>query len=98
MRFPDLAPWFHVAVTRQADGTAILFVNGAEIGRARGPATALVGGNNPLLIGAAINSRDPGRAEARFDGAIDEMLLYHRALSPTEMRTLATKHQPPLSL
>ena len=93
---PDLGHWFHVAVTRQLNGTVILFVDGGEVGRASGSPSTLSGGDNPLVIGADINGRAP-RPESRFDGAIDEMLLYHRALSASELKILASKNQPPVT-
>ena len=91
---PNLPRWFHVGVTRHADGTAILYVEGSELGRMLTGPGRLGRGDNPLLIGAAINGPDQSRTHARFDGQIDEVLIYARALGATEMEALAARRQP----
>jgi hypothetical protein len=91
---PNLPRWFHVGVTRHADGTAILYVEGRELGRMMTRSGRLGRGDNPLLIGAAINGPDQSRTHARFDGQIDEVLIYARALGAAEMEALAARRQP----
>ena len=85
---PGLERWFHVAVTRRQDGLVVLFVNGTEIGRGQTRPGRLPGAGNPLIIGAAVNGWDPTRTEARFDGAIDDLAIYDRALAPAEIEAL----------
>ena len=92
-----LGQWFHIAVTRSEDGTVILFVGGVEIGRGHTRRAALDGGGNPLVIGAAVNGWDPARTQAHFDGAVDELVIYDRALAPHDIESLAARHQPALS-
>jgi RNA polymerase sigma-70 factor (ECF subfamily) len=87
----NLGEWFHVAVTRSHDGTLILYVDGAEIGRAHSLAGRLEGGDNPLIIGAAQNDTDHDHAEAHFDGAMDDLVIYDRALSPADVAALAVR-------
>jgi RNA polymerase sigma-70 factor (ECF subfamily) len=85
---PGLERWFHVAVTRRQDGLVVLFVNGTEIGRGQTRPGRLPGAGNPLIVGAAVNGWDPTRTEARFDGAIDDLAIYDRALAPAEIEAL----------
>jgi hypothetical protein len=91
---PALPRWFHVGVTRHPDGTTILFVDGVELGRGMTRRGRLGRGANPLIIGAATNGPDLSRTHARFDGRIDEVLIYDRALSAAEMEALAARRQP----
>jgi RNA polymerase sigma-70 factor (ECF subfamily) len=87
--------WIHVAVTRDSDGTTILYVDGKQIGRGFTQPAPLPPGGNPLIIGAAVNGEDPQRTEFRFEGAIDELVIYDRALSPREVDGLARRHPSP---
>ena len=95
---PGNVRWLHVAVTRQDDGTTILFVDGVPVRRGQTGRGTLPSGGNPLILGAAVNGQDPGRTEARFDGAVDELVIYDRALSPAEVEALAAAHQPQVPL
>lgn len=83
---PELGHWYQVGVTLDA-GHARLYVNGklegeAELGQPI-PQTAA-----PLTIGAV---NDGGRVRQALFGAIDEVRLYSRALSPDEV---AARHVP----
>jgi sialidase-1 len=89
-----LAHWFHIAVSRHRDGTTVLFVDGKEIGRSTNAPADLEGGSNPLIIGAAKNDANPLRGQAHFDGALDELLIYDRALPAGEIAALAAGTQP----
>jgi RNA polymerase sigma-70 factor (ECF subfamily) len=86
--------WFHVGATRHGDGTTILYVNGVELGREITSGGSLGSPRSPLLIGGALNGPDPSRTHARFDGGMDELVIYRRALSQTEMAALAAGQQP----
>jgi hypothetical protein len=83
--------WIHVAATVDAEGTGRLFVDGVvvEEGRADRPPTS--GGRHPLIIGGAINGSDPRRGIELFEGLIDEVRLFDRALTPAEIARLATR-------
>ena len=91
-----LPEWFHVAVTRSHDGTAVLYVDGAELGRGHTLPGRLEGGENPLLIGGANNGPDRDRTQAHFDGAVDELVIYDRALPPQAIAALAARPQRPM--
>jgi RNA polymerase sigma-70 factor (ECF subfamily) len=95
---PDRRPWVHIAVTRQDDGLVRLHADGVEIARARSAPGTPPASRNPLIIGASFNDTAARKAEARFDGAIDELLLYRRALTADELRVLAARRQPPVPL
>jgi RNA polymerase sigma-70 factor, ECF subfamily len=88
---PGLGTWFHVAVTRDGDGITILYADGVEVGRGvTRPAVRPLGGN-PLILGGAVNGEDPQLAESRFDGGMDELVIYDRALSADEVAELARR-------
>jgi RNA polymerase sigma-70 factor, ECF subfamily len=91
---PALPPWFHVGVTRQPDGTTILFLDGVELARETTSGRRLGSAGSPLLIGGALNGPDPTRTHARFDGSIDELVIYDRALTGPEMAALAARQRP----
>jgi hypothetical protein len=82
---PSLNTWYHVAFTYDASGQAeTLYVNGAIAGTATTPTT--IGYDpNPLLIGAEIES---SVTQYFFPGLIDELTLYSRALSQSEVQTV----------
>jgi hypothetical protein len=79
----SLNTWTHLALT--SDGTALrLFVNGVQVGSK----PVLIGtdpdpnGTYPTYIGGYPLSLGPGR---QFNGMIDEVRIYSRGLSPTEI-------------
>jgi hypothetical protein len=83
--------WYHVAGTIAADGTVRVFVDGIEIGRNEDAGRPeMGGGSNPMLIGAAFNGARRDRPAERLRGILDELVIYGRALSPAEIRALAT--------
>jgi len=78
--FPLPAPyepktWHHVAITVDANGNHIYYSDGKKFAEAQGtPGEA--SGDYPVLIGKADNF---------WNGVIDEVRLYNRALSPDEI-------------
>jgi RNA polymerase sigma-70 factor (ECF subfamily) len=89
--------WVHVAVTRASNGTIVLYANGAEIGRGQSDRGRLEGGANPLIIGGAQNGPARDRTQSHYDGAIDELAIYDRALGPHEVAALAHARAPVVS-
>ncbi len=82
--FTDNNAWVHVAVTDDASGNIRFYRNGVPAGT---PAAAAIGSNNKNLI---IGARGAGGgAVGFFSGAIDEVAIYNRALSASEIAALA---------
>jgi hypothetical protein len=103
-RRPDAGRgWFHLAAVRDG-AVAALFVDGVEVGRreprrrraaAAAAATASSTGAS-LAIGAvptatrgSARARGEARPVERFQGLLDEVRVYDRALRPDEIRSLA---------
>ncbi len=76
---PDLNTWYHVALTRQGT-TFTTYVNGVPIGTDTSSAT-VPDANGPLTIGQA-------EGIGFVDGQIDEMTIYSRALSGSEISAI----------
>jgi len=75
--------WTHVVVTGTG-GTAILYVNGAEVGRSSIALTpSSLGGTAGTFLGKSQYAGDPF-----LNGQIDELRLLSRALSAAEVRSL----------
>lgn len=79
--------WVHVAGTY--DGTALrIYVNGA-LNATLAVTGATCANTEPLGIGAK-NRTATGVVEAYFDGRIDDLRVYNRALSAAEIKTVRT--------
>ncbi|MFZ5630038.1 MAG: LamG-like jellyroll fold domain-containing protein [Spirochaetota bacterium] len=76
----------HVAFVRSGTGT-VFYVNGALIASQVSNSTGRNASSNPLLIGA----RNDNIAAHAFNGAIDDVRIYNRALSANEVRALVTQ-------
>jgi alpha-L-fucosidase 2 len=78
--------WTHVAVTLSGS-TGILYVNGAEVGRNSGMTLkpSDLGGTTNNYLGKSQFSDDP-----YLNGRVDDFRIYKRALSASEIATLAT--------
>ena len=82
----SIGAWQHVALTIDSVGNAVLYFNGVQevAGNARGG--ILVSTGNDLIgaywAGGVISSA------SHFDGAIDELQIYNRVLSPSEISEL----------
>lgn len=81
----DTSGWHHLAATF-GSGTLRIFVDGT-MHQTVGGLTPMYG-SDPLFIGCDL---DGGVATAKFNGQIDEVRLYNRALSATEIMALATE-------
>jgi hypothetical protein len=95
--------WSHVAATY--DGTSIrMYLNGTEIGPPTyKPGNIIPSSDNPLNI--ARDPANPGDPDRYFDGLIDEVMIYNRALTAGEIRTIyqakeagVCKNHPPAAI
>jgi hypothetical protein len=77
--------WHHLAATF-GGGALRIYVDGTPHQTLSGLTIAY--GNDPLFIGCDL---DNNVATAKWNGQIDELRLYNRALSATEIMTLATE-------
>jgi hypothetical protein len=86
--------WRHIALTHDATGTSHLYVDGvATVDRATRSAP-LGGGISPVLIGGGCNGPNPAEINELFDGAVDEVAIFARALDPEEIAALAAGWRP----
>jgi hypothetical protein len=79
--------WVHIAGTY--DGSALrIYVNGV-LDATRAVTGTTCANTEPLAVGAK-NRTVTGVVEAYFDGRIDDVRVYNRALSAAEIRTART--------
>lgn len=80
--------WTHVASTY--DGTWLrVYLNGSAAGAMRVSGRTCVSAE-PLAVGAK-NNPTKGLLEAFWDGRLDDVRIYNRSLTATEVRQLATR-------
>jgi hypothetical protein len=80
---PAAGVWEHWAVTRDAEGLQILYRNGTEVARRTGSPTTTAG------AGTSIGSFNSG-ANNNWQGRLDDVRLYNRALAPNDILVLAS--------
>ena len=82
-----LNAWNHVVATYDStSGIRCIFVNGVNVGSRTNTPTAIYNSIVPGAIGALV--RAPGASQFFFPGLIDEVSLYNRALSASEIQTI----------
>jgi len=78
--------WSHVVGTYDADSNVVkLYVNGNEVASGK-ERSGLISNNVPVMIGAWHNGVTACNV---FKGAIDQVMIFNRALSPAEVSALA---------
>jgi hypothetical protein len=84
---PSLSAWYHIVVTWDGgQNKATFYVNGVQQGADKAPGvTDIPNGNRAFHIGA---SDDAGTPSQFFDGLIDEVAIYSRALHYGEILDL----------
>jgi len=86
--------WTHLALTWQSGGQMIGYINGVEVGSIAASSHPIGENNLPLRIGIA-----PWNATAwPVEGRLDEVLLFPRALSATEIQQQAAGRYNPEDL
>ena len=90
---PRVGGWVHLAGTYNGEtGKISLYVDGNRIGKRRRAGEIRLDPESldrPLVIGAEINGPNIDDATGEFNGYVDEVRIYDRALSDEEIRTLA---------
>lgn len=85
-----LNSWNHIVAAVDGSGAAVIYVNGLSV--ATGSLQALnTTATNPLLIGG-----DSWNSGNYFNGSIDEVRVYNRAISADEVRYLYNQKKPVL--
>jgi hypothetical protein len=86
--------WQHVAVVYDdSSGTVTFYVNGQQAGTTGYTVSPLGPSDNPAVIG--IRGYDLSRA---FDGLIDDVRIYNRALRPDEISDMAPPVEEPSAI
>jgi hypothetical protein len=91
---PIIGRWVHLAATRAADGTRRLYFDGVEVARKGRRPDLLHAIGGALILGGRAKSTEPREVRQRLDGAIDELVIYDRALAAEEIAGLVAHHQP----
>ena len=87
-----LGSWSQVAAVRYADGTYTLYINGNQAGSANQNVGSVHVSLGPTTMGC-VGDGPPCAPNAEFSGGINNIMLYNRPLSATEIATIynATK-------
>jgi hypothetical protein len=80
----DLKTWYHVVLTYDAHGGALLYLDGNLIHAV--PSPTLV--NNDTTLYIAGNAGKDNNSATFFNGWLDEFFVFKRALKPDEVKTL----------
>jgi RNA polymerase sigma factor (sigma-70 family) len=83
--------WMHVAFTHDDDHLVKLYVDGIVVARNPSRAREIGGADGPLLVGGGFMGTNRTRVGQHFEGAMDDLRLYDRALSDDELRALASR-------
>ncbi len=87
--------WIHLTAVHSADGVSKLYLDGREVVRRQTKGGSMAGGTNPLIVGGAINGPPGAPAEERFEGGLDELVIYNRALTDGEVAALSGRVRRP---
>ncbi|MEV5963659.1 sialidase family protein [Kribbella sp. NPDC051952] len=83
--------WHHVVLERAA-GQLRLLVDGVQVGSAAAPPGSVTAGKEFGVQGIHVGERIDG--ENRFQGAVDEVRVYRRALSASELDQIRLTNKP----
>jgi len=77
--------WVYVTYTfDNTVGTVAFYANGSQVGSTSYALTGTTANDEPLMLGIGILLQ----TQYFFAGAIDDVRIYNRALTPTEVKTL----------
>jgi hypothetical protein len=88
--YPEMGTWTHLVASRDASGLLSIYSDGSLIGQWSSTADPAADCFQDLLIGAYWYVPTPATAviTSFFTGAIDDVMIFNRALSPDEIDTL----------
>jgi hypothetical protein len=92
--FPQTGTWTHVAASRAADGELTIYVDGVRMGTWYNTPTPTDDCFQDLLIGAYSMNGPGDQIVNFFPGLIDDVMIYDRALSRSEIGDLAAIPAP----
>jgi RNA polymerase sigma-70 factor, ECF subfamily len=84
-----LGQWVHVAFTHGSDNVVKLYVGGREVARRKTTPRVFGATSEPLRVGGGLHSTKRDHVTQLFEGAVDELRVYERALGDDEIRALA---------
>ena len=84
---PFTETWYHVVVKRESGGELSIHINGSSVSSASTDAGDIQSGDYPLSIGGINGTTAP----SFVSGSLDEVRIYSRALSATEISNLYSK-------
>jgi len=96
--FPQAGVWTHLAVTRSADGQLLIYMDGVVTGQWDGTHTPTTQCMQDLFIGAYAFNTPADEIRSYFPGLIDDVMIYGRALTGSEVRSLVTAIPAPGAL
>ena len=85
--YPDVDDWTHLVASRGADGQLSIYSDGTLIGQTLATPEPASNSSQDLLIGAYWFVPTPATAVITnfFSGAIDDVAIYNRALTPAQI-------------
>jgi len=86
--------WIHVAFTHDAEHVLKLYVGGREVARQRNTPRMFGSSQQPLRVGGGLRGEPREQVGQLFEGAVDEVLVYERALGEREIAALASGAVP----
>ncbi|MHC4227932.1 MAG: LamG domain-containing protein [Planctomycetota bacterium] len=94
--YPSVGVWTHLVASRAADGLLSIYSDGSLIGQWLSTPDPASNSFQDLLIGAYWYVPTPATAVITnfFTGAIDDVMIYNRALSPGEIADLSVIPAP----
>ena len=88
--------WHHVAVTVSGGGKPVLYVDGLAVTGATVVSFGGISLSSPTIGGKVRTGQNPV-ADQRYKGYLDDLLIYNRALSASEIKSVYSVATPPVS-
>jgi RHS repeat-associated protein len=77
--------WHHIAVTVQNSGNIVLYLDGVSLVSTANARSADVAGTRGFVVGSL-----PGTGSTWYDGFVDDVRIYHDALTQPQIETVRT--------